>query len=363
MINSIDKFNLYIASKHLSSLIPLTTIDEFVYNDEKSFKQITPNLFKDKHNHTFRVRTLLIERITKNVTFDLPSYIKEVIHKTVDIFPDLFTSNVTKLSFVGPGGSYKRVLTGRLPQTLKSLHLPKWTNTLLSSNDLPNTLEELNINGGYCSDNNLIILPLSLKRLTLKFRCDQLDYKIASNFFPCNLQHLIIIWDNLNLKNTTHINEEWYPSNLLSLELHNNYKTIIDISKLPRTLEKLILPDFYTLPLVIGSLPPKLKILALGYGKYTLDKSLFPACIEQISLKYWNAHDITTDTFPDTLKKLSLDYFFKKCILGIPSKLEELILDEYKHKLDPEILPSTLKILYNESPRFMQNWTLQAYNI
>jgi hypothetical protein len=350
-LDSTSKFRLYTTSKHLSSLIPLTTIDSFTYN-RKTNKLPTPNIFKHQNSYTFKVEKIIFEHAYKNIEFNLPASVKEIIYLAgfafpnyvCDIaFPNISNSSITTLIFMQKANILNHSLKGLLPKTLKYLHLPRHFNRKLNPGDLPDGLQELIMSDMYTHEIIPGVFPASLKSLTFYSR--QSLHTVVSGIFPENLEHLTIDC-KYNGHIHVHIIEKNYPQKLLSLELLNNFSDVIDVSKLPRTLETLILEDCDIKQFTQGMLPPNLKKFVIGkYESLPFDKSMFPAFIEEIILIYWKLHEITKDTFPESLKILNLGCY-NHCITNLPSQLEELHLSNYSLEFDLKLLPKTLKKLY-----------------
>jgi hypothetical protein len=339
LIDSTTKFKFYTASKHLSSLIPLTTIDSFTYT-VKTRETPTPNIFKNQNSHTFKVEEVCFWTTIKDKSIDLPSCVKKVNFFINDLFPNLSNSNVKNITF---GNSFNHSLNGLLPKTLEILRVGHHFNKLICTGDLPNTLHELYLGDDYSYPLVPGLLPLSLKNLRFKYK--QNYCIVTSKWFPPNLEHLYISW-GFSSDPDIHIDDECYSSKLLTLELTNNYSDVIDVSKLPRTLESLTLADCKIKRFYKGMLPPILKKLFIGTNiSLIFDKSMFPESLEEIILCHYT-YEITKDTFHDSLKKLKLGYGYNRPLRGLPNNLEKLIFLDYDYELLPNVLPNTLKHLH-----------------
>jgi hypothetical protein len=342
-LDSASKFQLYTASKHLSSLIPLTTIDEFTYN-RKTEKYPTPNIFKHRHNHTFKVNAITIYSAYNNLQLDIPSYVKDLFYVTDIPFPDISYSNVTKLVFAGDAIKITRSLKGLLPKTLEHLRLPDAFDQKLVPGDLPDTLEEFFMNSNYNHEIDPAVFPKSLKSLTFYYK--QNIQTITPDFFPKDLKNLTIHWDP-DTDEHIHINDQYYPSELITLKLDSNYSDTIDVALLPRSLKYLSVGGCMVKQFTKEMLPPNLKKFIIGdTALFTLDKSLFPTTLEDIQINLWNEHEITKDTFPEALKILHVGVGYDHLTIEFPEQLEELYLEGCNLKLKPGILPKTLQKLY-----------------
>jgi hypothetical protein len=330
MLDDENKINLYTSSKHLSTLIAHTCMNDYYAFIEP--KKSMPNILKDQpYTNTFLIKNLKIFKSTND--FQLPKSIKHIIYSTDDPFPNLYDTHVQSISF--PYFSiFDHSLNKLLPKFLKKLSLPHTFNSKL---DFPDTLEEL-IFESTSLYNHELILPKSLKILSIG---KYYSYPIKKDTFPSELVELTL-WNNM------HIDEQYYPSSLKSLKIFGEPHTqIIDVSKLPRSLEELSLLYCGMKQLTIASLPPNLKRFRLGTNyHYNLDKSLFPNSLEDIKLNEWNVHEISKDTFPPNLKMLCVGDDYNRIIHSLPDKLEQLSLECWNHKIHRGLLPDTLERIY-----------------
>lgn len=236
-------------------------------------------------------------------------------------------------------------------------------HTLEAMTHLPKTLKFLSSRPG--SKVPLINLPKSLETLRFKENYYELDYipesiktlKIGKHAFGSGLL------SNNTLKSLQFSGYMDFPSKGTSLEnlkiLFISKKTLDTKDKksicIPNNVEILIIENRFSSSTLVDiySLPDTLVYLDLdelnlvGHEK---NEFKFPPALRTFICLTLRLHKKKI-SFNDNLKKLEIRHCSKFDINYLPKSLEELIIHTKKIRLDPHILPNTLKILkYKGNP-------------
>jgi hypothetical protein len=283
-------------------------------------------------------------------------------------------------------------------QIIISENLPKQ-----NLNNLPSSLEILNLDMTYFEFEKLDNLPLGLKKLSLpniySYELDNLPFGLESlslstnNDFQPNLSYLPESLIDLTIYVKHHmINLDNLPNNLVKLAIIGNYPGTFD--NLPRGLKILHLPQYfqmYPYNFLIRNVPNgleelkipieyiylkniytndtknqiKLKKLIIGdtetiianKSNSSFDLSSIQNTIEE--LEFGNEFNQILTYLPSNLKKLKLGFNFNRKIFhsSLPDSLEELEFG-YNYNQSIQKYPPNLKIL-----KFNRNFSSNLTNL
>jgi hypothetical protein len=228
-----------------------------------------------------------------------------------------------------------------LPSSLKNLIVrinsySSITNSKLNFDSLPSTLECLKILGLYDGELNCLPQKLKILHLPSEFKneiinvpgkLEELKIPIKYNFlekivFNCvGLKKIIIGFSNKS---------------------HCNYQSDFDLTKIPKSIEEIIFGDNFNQ--VLCELLPNLKKITFGFNfnQYSINFDCLSQNISYIEFGY-NFNGFV-EQYPKNLKHLKFGRNFNKSIDNLPEGLVSLSIGEFFNILISK-LPSTLEIL------------------
>lgn len=242
-----------------------------------------------------------------------------------------------------------------LPPKLKKLKISSYNTIEL--NNLPNTLEILDISISSNYPNKLDYLPSSLKSINLTIIQyliinSNINIKINLDSLPSGLEDLIII-------GYYHSDLNCLPINLKKLHLPSEYTN--KIINVPENLEELKIPLEYKY-LDNFKNCKKLKKIIIGfsymYNIYTnsyFNINSIPQTIEEI--KFGDTFNQSIEFFPPKIKKITFGYNFNPDSISIPDTIEYI---EFGYKFNGIIkkYSSNLKYL-----KFGMNYNKEINNL
>ncbi len=325
------------------------------------------------NNNTFSIKSNVLT-VSDDIDMGLEKFFNSelfndivfaITNKVVDeiIFYSKNLSLLNKLNF--PSGNIKKIkcCVFNIWQTFNDI-----THEL---NNLPETLEELDLSFGDHKITNLDNLPPNLKLLKLgkiTFKLDNLPHKLeflelksdgTNNFeyLPDSLKNLRIYFVE-----ETKINLDLLPSSLESLEIYGRY--IGQLNNLPYGLKKLHLPNLY--PLEVYNLPTSINELKIGLRYKYLSNLFLNSKANEYDLKIlrigysYKNHSVSKSSFdlktiPLSVEELEFGDEFNQKLCFLSSNLKKITFGfNFKYNICPDDLPDTI-----ESITFGYNFNLK----
>ena len=189
----------------------------------------------------------------------------------------------------------------------------------------------------------------SIKRINLGSK-----YKkpLEENSLPLSLTHLDFDWD---CPFQSKLKAGVLPPKLMEFELPHHYNHPLEPGDLPNSIQYLTFNDFYSHFLTSETLPKDLRYLKMGYDCKPLIKGSYPQHLTILDLERvrWK---IEPNILPNSLKKLILGHYDHQFEIGsLPENLKDLKIGFYRFDFEAGILPHGLEKLYTELYRSINN--------
>jgi hypothetical protein len=311
-------------------------------------KTISFSTFKEiKNDENFGIFPTSITHLEENDKLELNSIYYKYLEKlflgnsrqldsvdkdnNIDHLTIADTSNIIKkesipknLLYLEFSNYFNNILTGMLPDKLKTLIISNFFDKPIFHNDLPESLTALDLGMKFNSNISEDVFLPNLKYLNMS----NYNRKIHKGFFSENISQIFLQSFCGNLKDIL-------PSGLEKLIL-TNFNNLLNPKDIPNTVKHLEL-NSYNKTLKVGTIPDGVQYLIIG--DVTLFKNCLPESIVDLTFINFNKN-FKQHHIPKNTKFLSV-----KKVFGPRFKIEEF-----------HIIPKSVKYLtLSDSPKYSMN--------
>ncbi|EGC30454.1 hypothetical protein DICPUDRAFT_83606 [Dictyostelium purpureum] len=331
----------------------ISSLKEFYYHPMREY---ISNLTFDQDFNEKIPRNLLLSPTIKAITFGYQ------FNHTIKEFR--VPNSVIEICF---GHCFDKLLVkGMIPSSVKTLTLGHMFNQeLIPNQSIPNGILNLTLGYGFNKNIQVNSIPFSVTSLELGHSFNK---PLSRKVLPRNLKSLTlgVCWDHSLVEEGTSY-QSILPDSLEKLKLFAfNCPIYCENTKrslLPNSLKNLIFVSKFNQPMFIGSLPPNIEHLELGFHySQLIERGVLPQSLKYLNLGnsfYWaidkmgiipnqlesirfspcSFQKIVSHVFPQTLHTVSVGYYFKD-LDNVPNWVKTLEVS----KVIPSI-PKTIKTL------------------